>query len=197
MFQPTPVEELTWDLVNNINFHFRHITNDEHIMCLHFSCLIWILLSINLNIFVVIICLIWKSEKVDSWQDPNTGFESLLKSREGRRLFEEFLKKEFSSENIQFWWAVEQLKSLRGGDKIFRQHVDVIFKIYINDTALAEVRFDAFLHFPRCTLRLALTRRWSKIWCWRKKIRPGTSLRRLKPRFFPLCTGIHTLGERI
>ena len=39
--------------------------------------------------------------QVDSWQDANTGFESLLKSREGRRLFEDFLKKEFSSENIQ------------------------------------------------------------------------------------------------
>ena len=115
--------------------------------------------------------------QVDSWQDANTGFESLLKSREGRRLFEEFLKKEFSSENIQvilvilvilvifgddgdfgesddskeflekemsiknfqFWNAAEQLKSLRGGEKIFRQHVDVIFKIYINDTALSEV----------------------------------------------------------
>jgi len=80
---------------------------------------------------------------VESWLDPNTGFESLLKSREGRRLLEEFLKKEFSSENIQFWSAVEQLKSLRGGEKIFRQHVDVIFKIYINDTALAEVSLDS------------------------------------------------------
>jgi len=80
---------------------------------------------------------------VDSWLDPNTGFESLLQSREGRRLFEEFLKKEFSSENIQFWSAVEQLKNLRGGEKIFRQHVDVIFKIYINDTALAEVSLDS------------------------------------------------------
>ena len=77
--------------------------------------------------------------QVDSWQDANTGFESLLKSREGRRLFEDFLKKEFSSENIQFWNAVEQLKSLQGGEQIFREHVDVIFKIYINDTALSEV----------------------------------------------------------
>ena len=80
----------------------------------------------------------------------------MLKSREGRRLFEEFLKKEFSSENIQFWWAVEQLKSLRGGDKIFRQHVDVIFKIYINDTALAEVRLDAFITFPKMHSQVSL-----------------------------------------
>jgi len=80
---------------------------------------------------------------VESWLNPNTGFEALLKSREGRRLFEEFLKKEFSSENIQFWSAVEQLKSLQGGEKMFRQHVDVIFKIYINDTALAEVSLDS------------------------------------------------------
>ena len=63
----------------------------------------------------------------------------MLKSREGQRIFEEFLKKEFSSENIQFWNAVEQLKSLQGGEQIFREHVDVIFKIYINDTALSEV----------------------------------------------------------
>ena len=32
--------------------------------------------------------------------DRNSGFESLLKSREGRRLFMEFLKKEFSRENM-------------------------------------------------------------------------------------------------
>jgi len=83
------------------------------------------------------------AEVVRSWDDRNTGFESLLKSREGRRLFEEFLKKEFSSENIQFWTAVEQLKGLQGGEKIFRQHVDVIFKIYINDTALSEVSLDS------------------------------------------------------
>ena len=63
----------------------------------------------------------------------------MLKSREGRRIFEEFLKKEFSSENLQFWNAVEQLKSFREGEQIFREHVDVIFKIYINDTALSEV----------------------------------------------------------
>ena len=98
---------------------------------------------------------------MESWLDPNTGFESLLKSREGRRLLEEFLKKEFSSENIQFWSAVEQLKSLRGGEKMFRQHVDVIFKIYINDTALAEVRSDVHEKGYTCfhELRLALIRK--------------------------------------
>ena len=51
----------------------------------------------------------------------------------------EILEKELSIKNFQFWNAAEQLKSLRGGEKIFRQHVDVIFKIYINDTALSEV----------------------------------------------------------
>ena len=51
----------------------------------------------------------------------------------------EILQKELSIKNFQFWNAAEQLKSLRGGEKIFRQHVDVIFKIYINDTALSEV----------------------------------------------------------
>ena len=136
-------------------------------------------------------------KKVESWLNPNTGFEALLKSREGRRLFEEFLKKEFSSENIQFWSAVEQLKSLQGGEKMFRQHVDVIFKIYINDTALAEVSWRKWniIHIiSQCTLRLASTQRWSETWCGRKTTHPGTSSRRLKQRYFLSCTGTHTPG---
>ena len=72
------------------------------------------------------------------WAVANTGFDNLLKSSAGRKLFDEFLKKEFSRENLQFWIACENLKEVKC-DKDFNLQVDVIFKIYILPTAHNEV----------------------------------------------------------
>ena len=72
------------------------------------------------------------------WKTPNTGFELLLSSSAGRTLFNKFLEKEFSCENLQFWIVCENLKKIKG-DKEFLEHVDVIFRIYIISTAVDEV----------------------------------------------------------
>ena len=72
------------------------------------------------------------------WKTPNVGFERLLATKAGRKLFDNFLRKEFSSENLQFWIACEKLKSITE-EKKFSDHVDVIFKIYIDPSALDEV----------------------------------------------------------
>ena len=71
------------------------------------------------------------------WKTPNVGFERLLATKAGRILFDNFLRKEYSSENLQFWIACEKLKSIT--EENFTNHVDVIFKIYIDPTALDEV----------------------------------------------------------
>ena len=77
-------------------------------------------------------------EMMLEWKTPNVGFERLLATKAGRKLFDNFLRKEFSSENLHFWIACEKLKSI-AEEKKFNDHVDVIFKIYIDPSALDEV----------------------------------------------------------
>ncbi|CAF4210308.1 unnamed protein product, partial [Rotaria magnacalcarata] len=52
--------------------------------------------------------------RVASWA---VGFEKLLNDEMGLHVFTEFLKKEFSQENIQFWIECEKLKKLSDPDE--------------------------------------------------------------------------------
>ena len=53
--------------------------------------------------------------RVASWA---VGFEKLLNDEMGLYVFTEFLKKEFSQENIQFWIACEKFKKLSDPDEV-------------------------------------------------------------------------------
>jgi len=53
--------------------------------------------------------------RVASWA---VGFEKLLNDEMGLHVFTEFLKKEFSQENIQFWTECEKLKTLTDPDEV-------------------------------------------------------------------------------
>lgn len=57
--------------------------------------------------------------RVASWA---VGFEKLLNDEMGLHVFTEFLKKEFSQENIQFWIACEKFKKLAELDEVGRRH---------------------------------------------------------------------------
>ena len=72
------------------------------------------------------------------WKTPNVGFEKLLSTKVGRELFGSFLEKEFSSENLKFWIACEDLKQIKEGVQ-FSQQVEAIFNNYIDPSALDEV----------------------------------------------------------
>ncbi|CAF3534888.1 unnamed protein product [Rotaria socialis] len=61
------------------------------------------------------------------------GFEKLLNDEMGLHVFTEFLKKEFSQENIQFWIECEKLKKLSDPDEI-RQKASSIWSTYLQDT---------------------------------------------------------------
>ncbi len=54
--------------------------------------------------------------RVASWA---VGFEKLLNDEMGLYVFTEFLKKEFSQENIQFWTECEKLKTLTDPDEVY------------------------------------------------------------------------------
>ncbi len=62
--------------------------------------------------------------RVASWA---VGFEKLLNDEMGLHVFTEFLKKEFSQENIQFWIECEKLKTLSDSDEVFQ----FFFFIYV------------------------------------------------------------------
>ena len=53
--------------------------------------------------------------RVASWA---VGFEKMLSDEMGLHVFTEFLKKEFSQENIQFWVECEKLKKLTDPEQV-------------------------------------------------------------------------------
>ena len=77
-------------------------------------------------------------EAMLDWKTPNVGFDKVLSTKAGRELFGGFLEKEFSSENLKFWIACEQLKEIKE-DSEFSRKVEAIFNQYIDASALDEV----------------------------------------------------------
>ena len=132
-------------------------------------------------------------EMMLEWKTPNVGFEKLLASNAGRRLFDNFLRKEFSSENLHFWIACEKLKSITE-EKKFNDHVDVIFKIYIDPSALNEVLMICHYVVNEQVLRSAWRAGWCRVYVIRGSVPRETSLRRHRPRFSPSCIEILSRG---
>ena len=65
-----------------------------------------------------------------SWQ---ACFNTLLSHPDGRRLFEDYLKSEFSEENIQFWKACERFKMLP--DHLIEVEAAAIYNEFIDPEA--------------------------------------------------------------
>jgi len=80
-------------------------------------------------------------EEVESWAIPNSGFETMMASESGRELFGKFLKKEFSSENLSFWIACEELRKVTE-PKHFKQKVEEIFTNFLDAASPQEVSLD-------------------------------------------------------
>merc|ERR1712183_926178 len=59
----------------------------------------------------------------------------------GRPIFEKFLKKEFSSENLLFWIACEELRKVRD-EKLFKERVEEIFTTFLDAASPQEVSLD-------------------------------------------------------
>lgn len=63
-------------------------------------------------------------EVVYSWSQ---SFDQLMKNRIGQKYFAEFLKGEYSDENILFWQACEELKREKNAEKIEEKVVFLVF----------------------------------------------------------------------
>ena len=66
---------------------------------------------------------------------------------DGVKVFSEFLRSEYSEENIKFWLACENFKSLKGNK--FRKSAQKIYQLFIEVCSASEVCL-SLLPFFRC-----------------------------------------------
>lgn len=78
-------------------------------------------------------------EEVASWAH---SFEKMMKNRYGQKIFAEFLKSEFSDENILFWQACEELKKEKNPEKI-EEKARIIYEDFISILSPKEVSLDS------------------------------------------------------
>ena len=77
-------------------------------------------------------------EEVQSWADSSNGFENLMSSLKGRIVFGNFLKKEFSYENLKFWEECVELKTIQNNETL-KLKVAEIFQTYLDTASSQEV----------------------------------------------------------
>ncbi|KAK6643214.1 Regulator of G-protein signaling 17 [Polyplax serrata] len=78
-------------------------------------------------------------DEIRSW---GTSFDKLMKSPAGRNVFRDFLRCEYSEENILFWLACEELKNASNPEEV-EEKARVIYEEYISILSPKEVSLDA------------------------------------------------------
>lgn len=77
--------------------------------------------------------------EVQAWSE---SFERLMASLSGRRVFREFLRCEYSEENILFWMACEDLKKEGTAEKV-EEKARMIYEDYVSILSPREVSLDS------------------------------------------------------
>ena len=75
-------------------------------------------------------------EEMVSWA---RSFEMMMRSSEGRELFSEFLRSEYSEENLLFWLACEDLKKETNPTAVEEQ-ARIIYEDYVSILSPKEVQ---------------------------------------------------------
>ena len=78
-------------------------------------------------------------EEVLRWEDSVNGFEYLMSNPKGRTIFGNFLRTEFSFENLKFWEDCVELKRVQN-NAVFKLKVEEIFQSYLDSTSSQQVR---------------------------------------------------------
>lgn len=76
------------------------------------------------------------SDEVLSWSQ---NFDKMMKAPAGRNLFREFLRTEYSEENLLFWLACEDLKKEQN-KKVIEEKARMIYDDYISILSPKEVK---------------------------------------------------------
>ncbi|XP_036939083.1 regulator of G-protein signaling 13-like [Acanthopagrus latus] len=77
-------------------------------------------------------------EEMSQWSQ---SLERLLSSKYGMKIFQAFLKSEFSDENIEFWLMCEDYKKIKSSFRMSAR-AKKIFKRYIQAEAAREINID-------------------------------------------------------
>ncbi|KAL8610569.1 Regulator of G-protein signaling 20 [Nucella lapillus] len=78
-------------------------------------------------------------EDLKTWGE---SFEKLMKAAGGRKLFREFLRSEYSEENMLFWQACEDLKT-EHNPELVEEKARLIYEDYISILSPKEVSLDS------------------------------------------------------
>ncbi|XP_041921831.1 regulator of G-protein signaling 17 isoform X2 [Alosa pseudoharengus] len=78
-------------------------------------------------------------DEVVSWA---RSFEQMMRSTEGRDIFREFLRSEYSEENLLFWLACEELKKETNPTAI-EEKARIIYEDYVSILSPKEVSLDS------------------------------------------------------
>lgn len=78
-------------------------------------------------------------EEIRAWSE---SFEKLMTCASGRKAFRDFLKLEFSEENILFWLACEELK-VENNPAVIEEKARIIYEDYISILSPKEVSLDS------------------------------------------------------
>lgn len=70
------------------------------------------------------------------------SFEQMMRSAEGRAIFREFLRSEYSEDNLLFWLACEELKKENNPTTI-DEKARIIYEDYVSILSPKEVSLDA------------------------------------------------------
>lgn len=81
------------------------------------------------------------ADRLNQWK---SDFDSLINDEAGKMLFHEFLRKEYSDENLMFWIDVERMKEVQDGAKRYLT-IRKIYKEYIQPRAQREVNVEAWV----------------------------------------------------
>uniref|UniRef100_A0A5S6QCE0 RGS domain-containing protein n=1 Tax=Trichuris muris TaxID=70415 RepID=A0A5S6QCE0_TRIMR len=79
------------------------------------------------------------SEDVKRW---SKSFDCLMNHKVGQQMFADFLKSEFSEENILFWQACEDLKREKNSDKI-EEKARIIYEDFVSILSPKEISLDS------------------------------------------------------
>ncbi|PWA17447.1 hypothetical protein CCH79_00011348 [Gambusia affinis] len=77
-------------------------------------------------------------EEMSQWSQ---SLERLLSSKYGMKIFQAFLKSEFSDENLEFWVVCEDYKKIKSSFRM-SSRAKKIFKLYIQAEAPREINID-------------------------------------------------------
>lgn len=93
----------------------------------------------NRSIFVMILCFCSQNPTADEILSWAQNFDKMMKTPAGRNLFREFLRTEYSEENLLFWLACEDLKKEQN-KKVIEEKARLIYEDYISILSPKEVK---------------------------------------------------------